>query len=47
MPKKKLKKQCGAGLMSEGNRETAQPRAAASTRSEVLKWTHGSKFKGR
>jgi hypothetical protein len=35
MPKKKLKKQSGEALLSEVRKEMAQPRAAASTRSEV------------
>ena len=35
MPKKKLKKQSGAALLSEVRKEMTQPRAAASTRSEV------------
>jgi hypothetical protein len=36
MPKKKLKKQSGEALLCEVRKEMAQPRAAASTRSEVL-----------
>jgi hypothetical protein len=36
MPGKKLKKQSGEALLSEVRKEMAQPRAAASTRSEVL-----------
>jgi hypothetical protein len=40
MPKKKLKKQSGAALLSEVKKEMAQPRAAASTQSEILgAWT--------
>ncbi|MCU1243302.1 MAG: hypothetical protein JWO71_4028 [Candidatus Acidoferrum typicum] len=35
MPKKKLKKQSPAALLSEVKEEMAQPRAAASTQSEV------------
>jgi hypothetical protein len=35
MPKKKLKKQSGEALLSKVRKEMAQPRAAASTRSEV------------
>ena len=35
MPKKKLKKQSGEALLSEVRKEMGQPRAAASTRSEV------------
>jgi hypothetical protein len=35
MRKKKLKKQSGEALLSEVRKEMKQPRAAASTRSEV------------
>jgi hypothetical protein len=35
MPRKTLKKQSGEALLSEVRKEMAQPRAAASTRSEV------------
>jgi hypothetical protein len=36
MPKKERKKQSGEALLSEVRKEMKQPRAAASTRSEVL-----------
>jgi hypothetical protein len=37
MPKKKLKKQSGAALLTEVKKEMAQPRAAASTQNELLR----------
>ena len=39
MPKRKLKKQSDAALLSEVKKEMAQPRAAASTQSELLSAT--------